>query len=315
MTGKSLSPENDILYQWRLRRKLEETKKNSDIPEPILQPLSIINEHKFKKNEAISTSDNSLQINDENEKDKDKKSLMSIQTQTSNMVDTEIQTEPQIKIFEEKKTLRSLNRQSLEKIELKRDKSVEYEIPTKDCGENNKEKYNDKNIIKKKFTSSSPIKPAKNSSQSNFCKKNSTIEPIKISLAEEKNEVKESILIPDKSKNCISKSNSERRSVASSFTSTLSSICSSITNVTGRESPINLASSSTNQMAEDTKTIAKCENSLKKIDQSQMNETRELNLTNEYTASFDENDKELFESDDILRILLKKSYFYQLKLK
>ncbi|RNA07912.1 hypothetical protein BpHYR1_026284 [Brachionus plicatilis] len=315
MTGKPLKPENDILYQWRLRRKLEETKSTDEISKPILEPLTTTKDTSIHKIDRFSKHDTSKEIAEENEKEKSKKLQMSIQTQTLNMVDTEIQTEPEVK----KKPEKIDNTKNVAKKEPKRDKSLEFEIPTKDCEENKKNEIL-KISTKPKFTSSSPIKKSTKTFQSeiSYSNKMSTEEPVKIPVTIDKIQMKKSNSVPNKSRTSISQPSFERPSVTSSFTTTVSSICSSITNVTGRESPINLAASCLNQVtnekySESGKIVAKNQDS--QMDKSQPSELNFVNLTNEYVTSFDDHEKELFESDDILRILLKKTYFYQLKLK
>ena len=119
----------------------------------------------------------------------------------------------------------------------------------------------------------------------------------------------------------------ERQSTQSSMTSTItSSICSSITNITARSSPIHIKTSTFQLYSSDsnnkntqsidfdqTITIKDNDNSklVKRTNMSQKSDTD----VDDYFSSFNQQEQELFESDDILRILFKKTYFYQMKLK
>lgn len=289
---------------------MEENTLSDGSFKPILQTCFRNEESEIKKSEITSKHDISIQINEESEIEKCKK-LFSTHTQTLNLVDCQIQTEPEMSKLESLKKLEN---------ELKiSNTSTDFEIPTKDCAIEKKSKTD---IVKNQFTCSSPIRLNKNTNQTefSFSNKKNVRESKKSPVAINRNVAKKSITLPDKSKNTVCQASIERPSLTSSFASTVSSVGSSITNVTGRESTVNFATSSLNQIdsqkfCEDSQTIAKNEDALCKIGKSQTNESNYINLTNEYTTSFDENDKELFESDDILRILLKKTYFYQLKLK
>lgn len=299
---------------------MEENKICDGSFKPILQTLSRTQEIEIKNNDIISKHDISIQINEENEVEKCKK-LLSTHTQTMNLVDSQIQTEPDMNKLENK-----VNKNYMEKNELKKsNNSTDFEIPTKDCEViKNSEKNSITDTVKHQFTCSSPIKLNKNINQPEFLFSNKKYasESKKSPVATNRIGLKKSSSLPVKnqSKSTVCQASIERPSLTSSFASTVSSVGSSITNVTGRESTINFATSSLNQidnqkLSEDNQTIGKNEDALCKIDRSQTNESNYINLTNEYISSFDESDKELFESDDILRILLKKTYFYQLKLK
>lgn len=261
-----------------------------------------------------------------------KQTKTSIQTQTSRMVDSEVQANfdsltSSSENFNKNKEYPSLQNQG-----------SKYEIPTKDDNQkflkkqSSKQKEKPKENKIAKFNSSSPIKKTEKLRQSSE-NSNSSADLTKVSIITDKTPLQNSATLPVKT-NSIKKPVLERQSTTSSITSTLSSICSSITNITARTSPIHIKSSSIQIVSNDTNpqhssdfdktiTIHSNENSKvsrrrNSVENQNVNSTiQEKNFTdqNEYFDSFDDQENEFYETDDILRILFKKTYFYKLKLR
>ncbi|CAF0764405.1 unnamed protein product [Brachionus calyciflorus] len=347
ITGETLKPEDDILYQWRLRRKLETSKKSDNsssifIPIKLPQSISQVNcaEEKISsvQNESMMNTEPDILISKLKSIEEKEVEIItnfetktSIQTQTLNLVDTEIQTDLDFDVSKSNdlKTMIKRNEKINENLPIKNDKktfmnqkNLQFEIPTKDCHENKEIKIN---LLKKeshtefnkpKFTSSSPVKQNKLSNYTEYSKsnENSSEEFTKISQMIDRTPLS-NLSLPFKSKFSNNKGN-ERHSVTSSIASTMSSICSSITNVTERNSPNHIQTSSMKLISADIHEPKIDSISVKKTDSfCLLNETNMSTLSEEFLNSFNENDKSLFETDDILRILFKKTYFYQLKLK
>lgn len=325
------------MYQWRLRRKLEEAKKAN--PEATLQLPIITSEIKILPSMAETNfekvSHESVKLACENKIEISN----SIQTQTCNLKDSEAQTNIDSSLEVASSNICTKKAKKLVSNDAKKVSKLKHEIPTKD--EENKVK--DKKLVKKdkqneiktaKFTSSSPIK--KNEKLRYFSDNtNSSAELTKVSFINEKTPLTSSNNFPRKSTSPVNfKPALERQSTTSSITSTISSICSSITNITARTSPIHMKKSSiqvvatgskaqsidfdktiTIESVEDSKLARKNDKINIYLQNGNQNSNNELNLNDSNYDSNDEYENHIYESDEILQILFKKTYFYQLKLK
>jgi hypothetical protein len=337
-TGEPLKPEDDILYQWRLRRKMEEVKaeeaKNRGFTSlPIISANPAI-----KKNESASTIK--------------QRETKEIETQTVRVADTAIQT-----------SLDSMISTSTSSSLTDKLNPHKNEIPTRD--EENKIS-NQANKFKKtkitKLVASSPIKSSQNKNKKisnqninlTTNTNNNSIDLTKVSSINDMTYISNTNQQPPLKRSCspvniLNKKSEIKQQFKSSKNhpiTTLSSIESTITNVTSHF-PQNTLTSSVgsfnnniqnqineinNQKFNKTVNINDSFNTNKSLDRLNKNITSQSDLffeedeTDNYTNKYDllicndalreyEQDKEYYESDEILQILFKKICFYKSKLK
>ena len=320
-TGEQLKPEDDILYQWRLRRRLEEAKKTNS-------------ETQSTSCKTLSPTEANKQLEDKNFQNTNITTITTarhtIETQTSTAFDTfesnkkHISTETQIEreedlieddycdneveIENEEPTRDTSNYLDVALIvesqpdkKLSKEKSHKIPISVESMSEADLEKKSHKTTSKSKnnFLSSSPIKEkARHSVESNvFASVNSkginnSADFTRVSSISDTPNVKA------KPRTSTSPTNIRQAKVDKGFNAAAltnsSSISSTLTNYT--------TSRSINESLTNTAPNKKSNSNNKK---------QSIYSTDENISS----EKELIESDEILRILFKKNYFYQLKLK
>lgn len=336
VTGEQINPEEDILYQWRLRRKMEETKNQSsfttldsssntsNIIKPISKPTQI----------EIKT------INDENFTSKtiknDSKPLknQTIETQTSISIERFEQKTTTI----ETNTLPCISEVDLSKTTVHADEdeheielNIENEEPTRDRSDylensipihinskkpkepiqKSKQKDIEKNKKddKKNFLSSSPIKE-KNRRSIDFILKTPSVDLTKVSTIAENTPHS----VPNKSNSPIHFNQQAKSKINmepyKSIPSVMSSVSSTMTNVTQFNHPVSV-SGQFDRLSVDTAQSNTANTQMRMS--SKIESSPELDIYQESLGN--EIDKEMIESDEILRILFKKNYFYKLKLK
>ena len=315
------------MHQWRLRRKLEEAKKNALSSPPLqqVQPAPTIVAPTIQ-NPLVQSEIVSSKVDIE-PKPTSNPPKQSIQTQTSRLVDSCVQTTLDLA----KKGLDSNS-------ESESAQNFENEIPTRDSShkltiENARQK---EKINKSKMIASSPIKRsdsrATHSSRDSTASTKSTTSTNLINSSVDLTRVSnmsEQFLTPvysnpprpsnspvnfaqhAKFERNVSKRTTQidKKSVAttsSTITSTISSISSSITNIT-------LPESNEKQNLID-KTLA-CSTS-ENFNGHNLATQNTYEKINEYlNANYKTYDDSDCESDEILQILFKKTYYYQMKLK
>ena len=343
-TGEPLKPEDDILYQWRLRRKMEELKAEETKNQGFASlPIITTTKSPTATTSAVQKKIEPTVITKQRE-------TKEIETQTRRTADTAIQTSLDSIVFT------STSSSLTDKLNLHKN-----EIPTRD--EENKTS-NQINKIKKtkttKLVASSPIKSSQNKhkqiSNQNInltpnISNNNSIDLTKVSSINEMTYISNANQQPPPKRsnspvNISSKKSEIKQQYKSSKNhpiTTLSSIESTITNVTSHF-PQNTLTSSTNSLNNiqnhideinnvkfnKTVTINDSFNTNKSLDRLNKNISQsdlyDEDLTDYYPNKYDllicndalrefEQDKEYYESDEILQILFKKIYFYKSKLK
>lgn len=289
LSGQPLKPEEDILYQWRLRRKMEEA-KNTLPPPPqvtfIQQPTQQAQQQQSPPqiNKPVQIIDpprpkQPLHLEQPQQSKLATTNFITSQTQT-NAAKVDLATQTSLE------TAKSLS-ESISSNNL-----TKPEIPTRDFqgsslerDQKQQQKLNNTNqmsIRKASFVSSSPKKSLRTPKSATRDHHHHQSDLTKVS----------SLISPSSS--------------TSSSTSSLSS--SSITNITSRAaSPPVYAKFVVNSAS--TRPIEESNTSMVKFDAKKMG-----HITSQITTS-SSNDNDVFESDEILQMLFKKTAFYQTKLK
>lgn len=334
-TGDALKPEDDILYQWRLRRKLEEAKKlnHFEINKPdLIQPKPV------QQQEA-----------------KQLPLKQSMQTQTNNFCDSAVQTS----LESIRLTPRNNKPKSLDEIEIVEDN----EKPTRDVSSLNTTlidenraleeiqtktvKINDLEKIapnskkkpeqaikplgtpkKSNFLSSSPIR-----TKSRYLIDSTDLNPLSSNSLKSMNNMSADLTkvssLNDNTTNLQKTASSpiyfnqqkliKKQSQTTINTTTSSNLysvsASSMTTVTASTDSKISQLSPTNNL---DKTVVICNDNSNKKNDSNSSKSYSVNGEDFNADNDEENEyiqKEMIESDEILRILLKKTYFYRLKLK
>lgn len=339
------------MYQWRLRRKLEEAKQQALNHNTIANRQTFNNQSSQQNNEKpsqnleekaekvkLENEEKKIQISEKNAQtikpvDEKIKEKLSIQTQTSTLVDSSVQTsiESALIIPSAKSKIISEHYSTCAK-ETSSSTSTK-EIPTKDYNTLDNHHHNKRNNksskSKQTILASSPVQAVRSehSLPGNFKSTNSSTELTRISTLSNDYTPRHSFSPPTTSNKTISKSRKqeafkaqsrkksaspfERKSSTSTTTSTISSFSSSITNITV-QTQIH-ATTETNRNVNDLdKTLENVDNNRSvSIKEKESN----FNFDSMMDSYFKDEDKDMYESDEILQILFKKTYFYQMKLK
>jgi len=338
------------LYQWRLRRKLEETKQQVMTANTIANRQTYINNNQTlqqnsekhqnleEKVEKVKFEDEikTAQISDNTSpviKSAETKDKMTAQTQTSTLVDSSVQTSIESAlIIPSAKSKTMLEHNSAYAKEVSSSTSTN-EIPTKDYNNYETSHHNKRNSKSSKSNrsvlASSPVQAMRDEHNltGNFKSTNSSTELTRISTISNDYTPRHSFSPPITSNKTISKSKKqeafktksrkksaspfERKSSTSTTTSTISSFSSSITNITV-QTQIH-ATTATNRNTNDLdKTFENADNNQSL---SVKEKESQFDFESMMDSYFKDDDKEMYESDEILQILFKKTYFYQMKLK
>ena len=333
-----MKPEDDILYQWRLRRKLEEAKK--------------LNQFEINKPDLIQPKP------DQQQEAKQLPLKQSMQTQTNNFCDSAVQTSlesirltprnskpkslDEIEIVEdnEKPTrdVSSLNttlideNRALEEIQTKTVKINDLEKiapnSTKKSEQAIKTLGTPKTPKKSNFLSSSPIR-----TKSRYLIDSTDLNPLSSNSLKSMNNMSADLTkvssLNDNTTNLQKTASSpiyfnqqkliKKQSQTTINTATSSNLysvsASSMTTVTASTDSKISQLSPTNNL---DKTVVICNDNSNKKNDSNSSKSYSVNGEDFNADNDEENEyiqKEMIESDEILRILLKKTYFYRLKLK
>jgi hypothetical protein len=329
LTGEPLKPEDDILYQWRLRRKLEQqhclspqksisvqnTHPVIAVPREIYENNNQNSSEQLSKNIRVKESEKTVETNFNDAKSSIKHSIC---TQTNILTDSCVQTsldvdniptldQNHIKNVESKKTSCSIEKhQSVTKFP-----SKQIKIKPKIEIQNQQKQLE---IPKQAYKAPSFSQHHNNTGKKilNTIERQSTFTSI---------------------------------STLDSITTTSSSINSTLTNISTSNSPTLPQSQFEHEEILKTQFAhaSKSQKETETNNQSKKTSSKDLNKTviiskpfNSNSGSgiasderfsafvdsstsnyqhFDENDKDLFESDEILQMLFKKTYYYQMKIK
>ena len=372
--SEPLKPEDDILFQWRLKRKLEEAKNfssntttlssiNHSKSEPSCMANNLISQHSIQTNHIEIAKPHTSNLTNETKLKK------SMETQTA--VDSGVQTSVDLtkkkstlnlekmnfKSDEMKKIIDNFNADDEDKEEL----DLDYEEPTRDkinyldvaviiedkksVSKNQSSKKSTKNKesleskpFKPNILSSSPIKSKSNNLSENefkFKKYNSesygqiskilkvseqSPDLTRVSSLNEQTPNYTQINPPTRSINspinftAFVKENTDKEKIPNQISKStpLNSISSSITNVTLSQS---ITNHKTARNSIDVNDCNKVNN--KTITISNKEDFSELRsfAYNRRDEDDEEDPGDIFATDEILQILFRKSYYYQMKLK
>jgi hypothetical protein len=283
-----------------------------------------------EKHSQISVNNTqTAKLKDENIKEKS-----SIQTQTSTLVDSSVQTSIETAIIIPNAKIKFMSENHTVCTKESSSSTSANEIPTKDYNSSETRHQHSKRnskMSKSKRTvlASSPVHDSRNehSLPANSKPTNSSTELARASNLKNDYTPRHSFSPPILSNKTVSKSIKqdafkaqsrkksaspfERKSSTSTTTSTISSFSSSITNIT-MQTQIH-ATTETNRNGSDL------DKTLENLDNNQSLSIKEkeshFNLDSLMDTYFKDEDKDMYESDEILHILFKKTYYYQMKLK